>query len=140
MTEVGDVRAAGRRPLLRWGLVLAALAVVVGAYAGLRWTWSRGDVDVDAVVARLDDTQNWVLEAEWSGPTDGNGCVAGPWKVETSGRGYEVFSSAVAPPSTSFDAMCRIGTSSIVLGHPGSDPTGTTVVVNGESFVVTAAA
>jgi len=134
----GD-KASVRRPLVRWGVVLAALAIGLGVYAGLRWWWSRGDVDVIAVVAAKDDTSNWLLLAYWSEPMEGS-CVAGPWKVETSARGFEVFSTAVAPSGHSSDAMCRIGVASAVLDHPGSDPTGSTVVVNGETFVVTVAA
>ena len=131
-------KPATRRSLVRWGVMLAALAVGIGLYAGVRW-WSRGDVDVIAVVAARNDTSTWVLTAYWAQPQDANGCVAGPWRVARSARGYEVFSSAVAPPTESFDAMCRIGVASAVLGYPGSDPTGSTVVVNGETFVVTSA-
>lgn len=139
MSVVQDPRAPSRRGLLRWGAVLAVLILAGLAYSGARWWWSRGDAQVTSVIAWQDPTSTWVLSAVWSEPADTNDCVAQMWKVETSSRGYEVFTSDVAPPTASFDAMCRIGSASAVLAYPGSDPTGTTVVVNGDSFVVVSA-
>lgn len=140
MSVVRERRAGSRRALVRWGAILAVLVLALAAYAGARWLWwSRGDAQVTSVIAWQDPTSTWVLSAVWSEPADTNDCVAPLWKVETSGRGYEVFTSDVAPSTASFDAMCRIGSASAVLSYPGSDPTGTTVVVNGESFVVVTA-
>ncbi len=136
MSVVREPRAQSRRGWLQWGAVLAVLLLAGLAFAGARWWWSRGDAQVTSVVAWQDTTSTWVLSALWSEPADTNACVAPMWKVETSSRGYEVFTSDMAPPTASFDAMCRIGSASAVLAYPGSDPTGTTVVVNGESFVV----
>ena len=136
MAVDSDPAVLRRRRWLRWGSLVGVVLLAGLAFAGARWWWSRGDAQVTSVIAWQDSTSTWVLSAVWSEPADTNDCVAQMWKVETSSRGYEVFTSDAAPLTASFDAMCRIGSASAVLAYPGSDPTGTTVVVNGDSFVV----
>jgi hypothetical protein len=130
----------GRRTWVLFGVMGVAVLAVVWVVLSQRILAQpvRGDVDVDSVVAVRDDTGWWAITAVWSRPAPA-GCVVLGWKVATSDRGWEVASQQMAPPDAVFPAICASPTASIVLEHSRTDPSGSTVAVNGESFTVTAA-
>ena len=127
-------RRRGRRMIVLLGgiAVLAALGMLFGRILQVP---ARGDVTVSSVIAVHDGAGRWRMVAVWTVATQG-GCVVLPWKVERSNRGFEVRSQLLAPADTAFPSICQ-GTGTAVLETVMDDPSGTTLAVNGTSFVVT---
>lgn len=133
-----DVDATTRRRGRRMILALAVLAVLAALgmlFGRILAAPTRGDVTVTSVIAVQDGAGWWRTVAVWTDPTQG-GCVVLPWKVERSNRGFEVRSQLLAPADTAFPSICQ-GTGTAVLETVKDDPSGTTLAVNGTSFVVT---
>ena len=121
-------------------------AVIAVAVVGTAWVVlnqrilvppTRGDVDVDSVVAVADATGSFAVTAVWSKPAPG-GCVVLGWKAVSSDRGFEVASQQMAPSDAAFPAICASPDAAIVLERVKDDPTGRVVVVNGEKFTIAA--
>lgn len=127
-------RRRGRRMLV--ALALIGVLAAVGMLAGrILQAPARGDVVVTSVISMQDESGAWRSVAVWTRPTDDNGCVVLPWKVERSDRGFEVRSQLLAPSDTAFPAICQ-STGTAVLETTQYDPVGRTLAVNGTSFVV----